>query len=481
MAQSLTRRHFLGIGAGLAGAALLVACGAPPPPTAAPATQAPAAPTATSAPAAPSPTVAAAPKASTEPVQLRVFTFTTAEDSPLVFKYFRMFAEKNPNVTIKEEWAPYGTEYNDKFLMLAASGAAPDVAWHCVGWIQGIAQKGALKPLDDYIARDNFPIDDYGPQVKGHTYRGKIYGLPYVESSFAMGYNKDLFDKAGMKYPTGDWTWEDVRNAAFKLTVDKAGKTADQPGFNWEQTVQWGFAGYTPWEMAGWYSLLRNWGADLFNADRTQCVLDSPESISVFQFFADLTVKDHVAPTPVQEQIAPGGVFRDGLAAMSYTSRGAVNSIKQPGVKMKNWDVAPPPKGTVPPPKGAPLITYSGGCSYCIGSNSKGADTAWEFSKWMTSEEPTKDLALNGNTSTTRKSLFKYNVPADKIPANYQVAFLDFCAQYGVTPPYVPGFSEIQKIITKENEAVYLGKRTAQEAEKAVVPQVNDVLKRYGP
>jgi multiple sugar transport system substrate-binding protein len=46
-------------------------------------------------------------------------------------------------------------------------------------------------------------------------------------------YNKDLFDKAGIPYPNNNWKWEDLRNAAKKLTKNNNGDG---------KTYQWGKA-----------------------------------------------------------------------------------------------------------------------------------------------------------------------------------------------------------------------------------------------
>ena len=50
------------------------------------------------------------------------------------------------------------------------------------------------------------------------TVDGKVYGVPALIDNLAIIYNKDLFDAAGVDYPTADWTWDDFRAAAKALT-----------------------------------------------------------------------------------------------------------------------------------------------------------------------------------------------------------------------------------------------------------------------
>lgn len=71
------------------------------------------------------------------------------------------------------------------------------------------------------------------------TVNGKHYALPYSMATYGLYYNKAMFDKAGVPYPTDDWTWDDLRAAALKLTSGSgASKTY---GFLPDYTGQWAF------------------------------------------------------------------------------------------------------------------------------------------------------------------------------------------------------------------------------------------------
>ena len=59
----------------------------------------------------------------------------------------------------------------------------------------------------DLKVHDNFPA----PLVDGYTVEGKLYGIPKDFDTNAVFYNKEIFDQAGVAYPTDDWTFEDFR------------------------------------------------------------------------------------------------------------------------------------------------------------------------------------------------------------------------------------------------------------------------------
>ena len=75
-----------------------------------------------------------------------------------------------------------------------------------------------------------------------YTLDNKYYAVPKDYDTIGLWYNKTLFDKAGVSYPDDTWTWDDMYNAAVKLT-DKANgiygyaaNSDEQPG----QLVQHG-------------------------------------------------------------------------------------------------------------------------------------------------------------------------------------------------------------------------------------------------
>ena len=49
-------------------------------------------------------------------------------------------------------------------------------------------------------------------------YNGKTYSLPYRNDWYVLYYNKDLFDAAGVEYPSNDMTWEEYYDLAAKMT-----------------------------------------------------------------------------------------------------------------------------------------------------------------------------------------------------------------------------------------------------------------------
>src|SRR5690606_24895134 len=135
------------------------------------------------------------------------------------------FTTAHPHITVKTQSAPYG-QFFQKLDTQIAAGEAPDV-WLSDGvYVMKYAERGAIKDLTSWIDSDLNKDDYYGLDFNKDA-QGKYWGVPQGIQVGVLYYNKDLFDKANVAYPTPDWTWEDLKATAAKLTVDAGGKTAE--------------------------------------------------------------------------------------------------------------------------------------------------------------------------------------------------------------------------------------------------------------
>jgi len=82
----------------------------------------------------------------------------------------------------------------------------------------GLVLRRQIMPIDDLVERDGLDLSAYGGVLDNIIVDGKLYGLPYRSDFWILFYNKDMFDEAGIPYPTNDWTWNDFRETALKLT-----------------------------------------------------------------------------------------------------------------------------------------------------------------------------------------------------------------------------------------------------------------------
>ncbi|MCA9958787.1 MAG: extracellular solute-binding protein, partial [Anaerolineales bacterium] len=110
--------------------------------------------------------------------------------------------------------------------------------------VQQWVRQGAFLDLTPFIEQSGLDMGEFydGP-VDQFRWNGELYGIPDTAAPDVVFYNKDMFDAAGLAYPTDEWTYDDMRDAALLLTLDENGRNATDPDFDPEAIVQWGWNG----------------------------------------------------------------------------------------------------------------------------------------------------------------------------------------------------------------------------------------------
>jgi len=160
------------------------------------------------------------------------------------------FEAANPNIHVElKTYADYqnapGQYWQD--MNAASREDLPDVFQMNALHVQEYQRAGKLLELDDLISGEKGISVDHFPDSLTRIYEvdGRQYGIPIDYDTIGLWYNKDLFDKAGVAYPTRSWTWEDFTGAAGRSTPWAAASTASSPATR----TSWGIT--TPWQACG--------------------------------------------------------------------------------------------------------------------------------------------------------------------------------------------------------------------------------------
>ena len=111
-----------------------------------------------------------------------------------------------------------------KVLTAIRGGSIPDITYLYGSWAAKLSQAPNVVDLAPLIKADpSINWEDFWPaERQAVMVDDKIIGMPALVDNLALVYNKKLFDQAGLAYPTADWTWDDFRDAARKLTDPSA-------------------------------------------------------------------------------------------------------------------------------------------------------------------------------------------------------------------------------------------------------------------
>ncbi|WP_221567642.1 sugar ABC transporter substrate-binding protein [Alkalihalobacillus sp. TS-13] len=328
------------------------------------------------------------------------------------------FEKEHPDIKVKTQNAPY-QQFFQKLDTQIAGGNEPDV-WLSDGvFVLKYAERGAARDLTKWIEKDLNKDDYYGLDFnKGPD--GKYWGVPQGIQIGALFYNKDMFDAAGVDYPDDTWTWEDLKEAGAKLTIDTSGKKAGESGFDANTVKQYGLTFFNITE--GWMPVLKSYGGGVLGEDLRKSIIDSPENKEAVNYIVDGMERGiFTDPADLQAFQSPMSPFPSQTAAMRIGIYARALAANETGV---NYDVTVLPKG----PDGkrfSPVIANS----WVISNNTsdKKAKAAWEWIKyWVSEDNVQKQWAELGEAVPVKKSVANSDLflnSGDK-PQNKQ-AFLD--------------------------------------------------------
>jgi len=355
------------------------------------------------------------------------------------------FGVHNPGYELETMVIPEA-EYSSKLNQMIAAGNAPDIitAWECD--LQGFAANKKIIALDDYIAKSTkVKADDFIPAVaKLKELNGATYGLPWCYAAEIMYYNKDMFDAAGVAYPTNEWTMSDFIAAAEKLTKIENGKV-----------VQYGADGMG--FVGGWWSGIGAAGDEIYKDGK----LSIGEGAKKFLKTQKELVDKQLIPAPSADS-AGSDLFASGRAAMTRTGSWMVGTYKDLEF---NWDIAPQPKDV------RSYNTLHTGM-YSIPETTKDKDSAWKAIEWLMSDgQPILSKGM-GNMSAVMSIAAKgdYKVQGKFGPSNWSA--FDVAAQSGQFG-YVLLPTGITGDAVKAFEAAVLGQKSIDDTVKEVMEKAS--------
>ena len=340
-------------------------------------------------------------------------TWGSLEEKKVNEDIIKAFEAKYPGTKVNLEYIP--DEYTTKVETMFLGGNPPDVVYGHPRYFTKWASQGLLMDLTDRFNENPELLDDslyITSLYDAFTYDGKKIATVNGADTFLIFYNKDLFDEADVEYPNENWTWADLVEAAKKLTIIEDGKPK-----------QFGIS------VGGWYPLVQTymfshggkWYDDMNQP--TEVLFNSPETVEALQLMQDLIFKHKVAPSSSDLEVLGGG-FDNGKIAMDITGVWAI--VYRMGIEDFEWDLADIPVPSVGMERKTSCL-YAG---YAIPKSTKNPELAWEFAKFMQSEEGQKLLASSGLITVINRKIAESDevLKVEGAPENHylRVSSLDY-------------------------------------------------------
>jgi multiple sugar transport system substrate-binding protein len=381
-------------------------------------------------------------------IRLDQFSGSGASEEALK-KMIAKFNEQYPNV--KVELQSFG--YDDYFTQLQSKivgGSAADVFELNFENFVAYASEDVLLDIGDLIG-DTSGFNQTA--LEAFQYDGKQFGIPNSFSNVVLIYNKDLFDKAGVSYPTDDWTWTEMLEAAKKIRA----LYADTYGL------------YRPLSFHEFYKGVKQNGGSLLSEDGKNFTVNLPQNVETLEIMSDWVTGSNVMPSDAQMGgMGDWDLFKSGRLGMIVTGIWAFGDFTENCDFA--WDVAVEPGNTA-------KATHFFSNAYVVNKESANPGAAAALAAFLAGSKEAAQIRVDASWElppvTYQDVLDSYLKVTP--PENREAVFKSL--DYLVTPPVVKQQSEMQEIISKHLNNAVSGNVSAKDALDACQAELEQKIK----
>ncbi|MFC4386334.1 ABC transporter substrate-binding protein [Gracilibacillus marinus] len=391
------------------------------------------------------------------------------EEEKAYQKAIDAFEEKNPGVEV-EMIVTAADQYATKLKAAITGNQVPDVFYVAPGEVRSYVHSNILLDLTEYVeSNENINLDNiwqYGVdsyRFDGETQgTGSIYAMPKDVGPFSLGYNKTMFEKAGLELPDKDepMTWDKFIEVNQELTKDTDGDgEIDQygTGFNINWVLQ---------------SFVWSNGGDFLDETQTKVTVDTPEFAEALQWFADHQNVYEITPSIEDAQTLD--TYQRWMQGQLAFFPVAPWDLATFDTELDfEYDVIPYPAG-----KTGESATWIGTLGIAVAQATEYPDLATELVYYLTASEEGQQALVDARIQIPNLKDMAQEWAADdsSMPANKE-EYLQIVEDYGRALPanntynaewYDYFFTNVQPVLD--------GKKTAAEYVKEVQPKMQEYL-----
>jgi multiple sugar transport system substrate-binding protein len=361
-------------------------------------------------------------------------------------------------VRYREMPADTGQYFDQLRTELQAAASEIDVIGGDVIWPAQFAANGWILDVSDRFPeseRQQFlpaPVDSL-------VYEGAIYGVPWFTDAGMLYYRTDLLEQAGFSEPPG--TWEEMKEMALKTAQD----TGTRDGFVFQG------AEYEGGTVNG-LEYIWTHGGDVLSGD--QVVIDSPEAVAGLETERSM-ISDGVASQAVstykEQETDPAFLGGRSVFARNWPYMYALSEDPEVSkIETAQIGIAPLPAG-----EGGQSFAGLGGWNMMINANSQRQEEAWEFVKWMTSEQGQRQRALAATLLPTRKSLYEDQEILEKVPV---IRLGKEAIQSTKSRPVSPYYSDMSLAMAEQFNLSLKGETDPQAAVQSLQEELTKIVEQ---
>ncbi len=360
------------------------------------------------------------------------------------------FEAAHPGVRVQVEQLTWKSGL-EKIQAAMASGTQPDLCELGSTWLPRFSYEGVLTDVTAvYEAqRDSFLM------WESARWKGRVYGLPWVQGSRALFYNRDLFRRAGLDPDDPPETWDELLDAARRIHA--LGDDISGFGLNLgERYVLYKKFMAFAWGNGG--GILDEDGRVIVNGDETVDALEYYLRLSKFSLREKQDILDHHFKTgKLGMQISGAWNLRDyrsNAPALEY----GVALVPRPAVD----------KGT--------HASFAGAEMLVVFKASQQQELALELAKFLQAYPQAKALSLSAGSvfPAARAALDDTTFTGDeRVRVFVEQSFTSH------TAPAHPGWIEMEDVINTAIEETLYGRRAPRWCLNSAAESIGKIVQRF--
>jgi len=385
-----------------------------------------------------------------EKIQLSFWQFwTDPEVKPTIEKLVSEFEKQNPGVKVTLTDLTW-SDGHEKIVVSFSSKTAPDLLELGSDWVPEFSSEGVLMDITEEVEETKENHLMWEPV----TYKGKIFGFPWILDTRVLFYNKELMREVGLDPEKPPQTWDELLKYSKK--VNNLKPKASGFGANSFERHRL-YKKFLPffWSNRG----------KILNQGWTKSQINSKEGVEALEYYKKLT---QVGIMDNQRNLDER--FKKNQIGFLISGGWLLQDIEENHPEL-DFGVSLMPKPKID--QGIPA-SFAGGEYLVINKGSKHKKEALEFIKFMIKKENCLRLCKNiGSASPSAKDAATDPYYQD----NKNLLVFQNQLRSAISPPPHAKWVYIEEIIEKAVENVMYDKKTPKQALDEAKEKIDKILK----
>ncbi len=271
------------------------------------------------------------------------------------------FNRTHPDIKLELMVHPSVGTMRDKVVTSTVAGIGPDIFYEASNYIGKWILSDLARPIDNFINAKSDKADFIPDIFKLLQWKKQTYAFPFVSWPIFTLYNLDLFVQVGVSEPQ---TWDDMINAARKLTRSDSDKTRV---YGWRTLGNNSTLAFGDLELS-----LQQLGSTSIEPDALDSTIDTAEALRAMRYLYEL--RQAGMPEPIggtgMKEILAGQVAIQHWASTSVDFNQALLNVSLDG---HNFGL----RRFIGPSIGKDMIVAFAG-TWVLSKASKHPDEAWQ-------------------------------------------------------------------------------------------------------